>query len=157
MCHSPNFEPLGFSLYKPLPSCSFQIARGSWNLWIPQLGSEELVFFFFFNFVDSSRLFKKLEHNRFRLCVSFCCTMKWISCMYAYILSLWGLPPTSHPHPIPLGHHRALSWALCDAQQRPSLWLSILHMVVYIGQCYSFNSSHPLCPPMPSSPFSMSA
>ena len=27
-----------------------------------------------------------------------------------------------------------------------SQWISVLHMVVYVCQCYSFNSSHPLLP-----------
>ena len=40
-------------------------------------------------------------------CVSFCCTKKWISHMYAYIPSFLDLPPSS------LGHYRAWSWALC--------------------------------------------
>jgi len=42
--------------------------------------------------------------------VSFFCTMKWISYMYACILSLSDLPPTPH-HPTHLDHQRALSWA----------------------------------------------
>ena len=40
-------------------------------------------------------------------CVSFCCTMKWISYMYTYIPSFLDLPPTH------LGCHRAPSWAPC--------------------------------------------
>ena len=43
-------------------------------------------------------------------CVSFCCTMKWISYMYTSIPSLLDLSPLQ---PTPLGHHRALSWASC--------------------------------------------
>ena len=46
--------------------------------------------------------------------VSFCCTMKWISCMFTYIPSLLDLPPASLP-PNP-GPHRALSWAPCAIQ-----------------------------------------
>ena len=42
-------------------------------------------------------------------CVGFCCTTKWISYMYTYILSLFELP--SHPAPIPslqvITEHRA--------------------------------------------------
>ena len=32
-------------------------------------------------------------------CVSFCCTTKWISCMYTYIPSLLDLPSTPPSHP----------------------------------------------------------
>ena len=42
-------------------------------------------------------------------CVSFCCTMKWISYMYTYIPSLLDFPPN-------LGHHRALSRVPCAIQ-----------------------------------------
>jgi len=46
-------------------------------------------------------------------CISLCCTMKWISCMYTYIPSLLDLPTTLPHHPTHLRHHRALSWASC--------------------------------------------
>ena len=54
-------------------------------------------------------------------CVSLCCTMKWISCMYTCIPSLLSLPspPTSCilcPHalyPTSVCPHGALSWARC--------------------------------------------
>ena len=72
-------------------------------------------------------------------CVSFCCTKKWISSMHIYILLPLGL---SSPHPTPLGHHRAPSWAPCVTTA--SHQLSVLHMVMYVCQCYSLNSSHPL-------------
>ena len=41
-------------------------------------------------------------------CVSFCCTMKWISYMYNYIPSLLDLSPTPHPpsHPSRSTEHR---------------------------------------------------
>ena len=65
-----------------------------------------------------------------RCFVSFCCTMKWISCMYAYISSPIDLRPT----PVPLGHHRAwaerlklyssFSLAICFAHG--SVYMSIL-------------------------------
>ena len=29
-------------------------------------------------------------------------------------------PPSSPPHPVPLGHHRAPGWALCVIQQLPT-------------------------------------
>ena len=71
---------------------------------------------------------------------------EWISYMCTYNSSFLDLPPTPS-HPIPLGHHRALSWAPCAIQQVP---LNILHMVVvYLGQWYSSDSSHPPFSPKP--------
>ena len=42
-------------------------------------------------------------------CVSFCCTMKWISYMYTYMPSLLDLPPTQHPIPpiLVIAEHKA--------------------------------------------------
>ena len=43
-------------------------------------------------------------------CVSFCCTIKWISCMYTFIPSLLNLPstpPSSHPSRSPQNMDRA--------------------------------------------------
>ena len=66
-------------------------------------------------------------------------------------ISPYALPlePPSHPsYPIPLGPHKVLSWSLCyaAAYHEPS----ILHLVVYICQCYSLALSQlplpPLCP-----------
>ena len=46
------------------------------------------------------------------------------------------------PHPIPLGCPRALALsALLHALNLH--WFSILHMVIYMFQCYSLKSSHP--------------
>ena len=42
-------------------------------------------------------------------CVSFCCTTKWVSHTYTYILSILDLLPTQ-PKPTHQGHHRASSW-----------------------------------------------
>ena len=51
------------------------------------------------------------------------------------------------PHPTLLGHHRGL--ALGSLHHRTnSHWLSILHMVMYMFQCYSLISFHPLLPPL---------
>ena len=78
-------------------------------------------------------------------CVSFCCTIMWISYMYTYILSLWAsLPP--HPHPTHLDHpkHRAELSFLCFIAG--SHQLSILHMTEYICQCYTLHLSQPLFP-----------
>ena len=59
-------------------------------------------------------------------------------------------PPLSFhlpPHPIPLGSSRGLVLgALFHALNL--LCLSILHMVMYMFQCYSLKSSHPLILPL---------
>ena len=49
-------------------------------------------------------------------------------------------PNPSHlcPHPIPLGYHTSNLH-----------WLPILHMVMYVLQCYSLTPSHPLLLPKP--------
>ena len=59
----------------------------------------------------------------------------------------WTLPPNLPPNCIPLGCPRAP--ALGSLLHASNLhWSSILHMVMYIFQCYSLKSSHPrLLPP----------
>ena len=77
-----------------------------------------------------------LEDNCFTRLCSFCCTMKWISCMYA-------------SHPTHLGLHRAPSWAPCALRQFP---LAICY--THGGHCTSAMSiltSQPT-PPSPSPP-----
>ena len=51
-------------------------------------------------------------------------------------------PPNFPPHAIPLGgpSARALSALLHALNLR---WSSVLHMVIYMFQCYSLKSSHP--------------
>ena len=71
-------------------------------------------------------------------CVSFCCTMKWISFMYTYIPSLLDLPLP--PHPTPLDHHRAPSWASCALQQVPTSYL------FYTWVCICVDSNLPTHP-----------
>ena len=61
--------------------------------------------------------------------VGFCCTTAWISYQQTRTPSLVSL--SSQLHPTLLGHHRAPSWAPCT----DSLWLSVLHVVVYISCC----------------------
>ena len=61
------------------------------------------------------------------------------------------LDPASHilPHPIPLGHPSAPA----PSTQSHALkldWRFISHMIIYIFQCHSPKSSHPL--PLPQSP-----
>ena len=54
-----------------------------------------------------------------------------------------SLPPPTLSHPG--GCHRAL--ALGSLRHRAdSHWLCILHMVMYMSQCYSLKSSHPILP-----------
>ena len=66
-------------------------------------------------------------------------------------------PPSHFPsHPTPLGFHRAQDLSSLDHTENSHL-LSILHMVMYMFQCYSLYSSHPLLPSiMSTSLFSMS-
>ena len=75
-------------------------------------------------------------------CVSFFCTTNWISCMCTYISSLLDLLP------IP-----ALSVILEHWAGLPVLYSSFPLAVcftrcMYICQCYSLSSSHPLLPPL---------
>ena len=58
------------------------------------------------------------------------------------------LKPPSHlpPHPIPPGCHRPLALgSLCHTAN--SHWLSTLHTVMCMFQCYSLKSFHLLSPP----------
>ena len=54
-------------------------------------------------------------------CVTFYCTMKWISSKYTYIPSLVDLAPTSH-HPTHVSHHRTLSWTPCTLLSGPTVY-----------------------------------
>ena len=73
-------------------------------------------------------------------CAGFCHTSTWISHRYAYVPSL----PSPFPsHPSRLVQSRYLSSLNHTANSR---WPSILHMVMYMFQCYSLNSSHALFP-----------
>ena len=77
-----------------------------------------------------------------QLCGGPCHTSTWIShrhtCVPLYPKSPSHLPP----HPIPLGCSRAP--ALSVLLHASNLhWSSILHMVIYMFQCYSLKSSHP--------------
>ena len=56
--------------------------------------------------------------------------------------------PSHLPHqPIPLGYHRGLVLSLLHNTSNLH-WLSILHMVIYMFQCYSLKSSHYLLLPL---------
>ena len=53
----------------------------------------------------------------------------------------------SPPHPTLLGHNRAKTELPVLNINFPSIFfLSILHIVIYIFQCYSFNLPNPLLP-----------
>ena len=80
-------------------------------------------------------------------CVSFCCTMKWISSTYTS-------PPswTSLPQPLltPLSHHRAPGWAPYAIQQVPTSYL------FYTWYCIYANATIPVLATLPSHPVSTS-
>ena len=61
--------------------------------------------------------------------VGFCYTKKWIFYMYTYVRSLLGMPLI--PHPTPLGHHKALSWAPY-AYSMLSLAVCFTHSIVHM-------------------------
>ena len=94
-------------------------------------------------------------------CVSFCCIMKWISCMYTHMNQLYvytyesavciHISPASHcppPQLTPLGHARALSSQLPLLCSSFPLAVYYTHESVYTSVLL-FNSSlpllHPLC------------
>ena len=79
-------------------------------------------------------------------CISVCCTKKWISHMYTYILSLWDL--TSTPHLPPPSHSSGSSqstkWASCVLQKVLTSYL------FYTWWCIYVNLSLPILPTLPS-------
>ena len=91
--------------------------------------------FFFFNWRILS----------LQCCVGFCHTVMWISHRYTYVPSLLNLPPTSQPFP-PLWVFTEDWFELPESYRR--FPLAILWVVMYMFQCYSLNSSHPLLPPL---------
>ena len=99
----------------------------------------EIRFFLFNNF--------NWRISTLQYCDGFCHTATWISHRHIYVLSL--LNPHSYfpPQLIPSGCHRALALRAMHHTSN-SHWLSILHMVMYMFQCYSLKSSHPLLLPL---------
>ena len=76
-------------------------------------------------------------------CISFCHTSTWISFMLEGI-HMFPLEHSFHvpPHPTLLSCQRALGLStLCHTENFHQL--SILHMVMYMFQCYSFNCPSP--------------
>ena len=91
-------------------------------------------------------LFFKLIYFNWKLitlqyCGDFCYTLTWIS------RGCTCVPHPEHPshlppHPIPLGCPSALALsALFQAWKLD--WSYVLHMIIYVFQCYSLKSSHP--------------
>ena len=57
----------------------------------------------------------------------------------------WTTTPDPSPHPTPLGCHRAQALGALSHSSN-SHWLSVLHMVMYMFQCYCLKSSQSLLP-----------
>ena len=79
-------------------------------------------------------------------CVSFCCTIMWISYMYTYVLSLLGLP-SSPPPPHSSRSPKAPSWAefpVLYSRFPPALYFT--HDRVYMSMLHSSFVSAPLSP-----------
>ena len=113
-----------------------------WMLWVFQVLGTLICWLDFLN---------ELIYFNWRLiilqyCGGFCHTLTWISHGCSCVLHpepFSNLPP----HPIP--QHCPNAPALSALFHAPNLdWWSISHMVIYMFQCYSFNSSHLLPSPM---------
>ena len=95
---------------------------------------------------ESACLLKNLIYFNWRMitfqyCAGFCHISVWTGHRYTSVPSIQH----TSPHPILLGCYRARALgALLHVSN--SHWLSILHMVMYMFQCYSLNSSHPVYP-----------
>ena len=77
-------------------------------------------------------------------CVVFCCTMKWIPCMYTHFPSLLDLPPTPPTsHPTHLRHHRAPSWASYATQGVPTSYLFYAWWCIYVSPNLSVHPGLP--------------
>ena len=68
----------------------------------------------------------------------------WIIYKYTHVPCLPSLPPTL-PHPISLGHYRALGWASCIIQQLPTSYFPYSNVMFL---CYSLSSSYAFLPPL---------
>ena len=80
-------------------------------------------------------------------CGGFCHTLTWIShgctCVFPILNHLL-------PHPIPQGHPSAPAQCNILFHALNLDWWSILHMIIYMFQCYSLKLSHPCL--LPQSP-----
>ena len=75
-------------------------------------------------------------------CHSICHTSVWISHRHTCVPSVLNLPSASFPIP----SFQVVRVPALDALHHTSNshWSSILHMLMYMFQCYSLKSSHPL-------------
>ena len=107
-----------------------------------------LFFFFFSSFLLILFIFIYFILFNFTILYWFCHISKWICHRYTWVAHP---EPSSHlpPHTIPLGHPSAPAPSI---QYRASNvdWQLISYMILYIFQCHSPKSSHPL--PLPQSP-----
>ena len=93
-----------------------------------------LVFLLFFFFLPFFKIFN-WSTTALPCCVGFCHTTTWISHKYTRVHSLLNLLLTlTQPQPSRSSETTELS-SLCHTANFH--WLSILHMVIYIFQCYS--------------------
>ena len=95
-----------------------------------------------------TRLSDWTELNYFIILFSFCHTFTWVShgcTCFPHPDLLFLLPP----HPIPQGHPSAPALSTMPHASKLDWW-SISHVIIYMFQCYSLKSSHPL--PLPQSP-----
>ena len=76
-------------------------------------------------------------------CYGFCHII-WSSHSYTYVTSFLRPPPTTTTPSYPSRLSQSPGWGLHHTAN--CCWLSILHMVMYIFQCHSLHSSHPLLP-----------
>ena len=95
--------------------------------------------------------FKKIYFNwrliTLQYCGGFCHTLTWISHRCTCVPHPES-PSHLPPHPIPLGYPSAPALsALFHASNLD--WSSISRMIIYMFQCYSLKSSHPLLPQSP--------
>ena len=107
-----------------------------WDDQKPAMWPGKAAFLFFFFNVFNWRIIT------LQYCDGFCHTWVWIS-IYVFMCPPILNPP-SHlpPHPIPLGCPRAPALdALLHASNLD--WSPVLHMVMYMFQCYSLKSFHP--------------
>ena len=71
--------------------------------------------------------------------------------VYIYIPTLLSLSPMCPPHPTPLGHHRALSWAPCGIPQLPTSYFTHAAAAA-AAAAKSLQSCLTLCDPLDGSP-----
>ena len=89
-----------------------------------------------------------MEANYFTILYWFCHTLTWIYHGCTHVLH--PEPPSLlHPHTIPLGHPSAPAPSILYPASNLN-WRFISDMILYMFQCHSPKSSHPL--PLPQTP-----